>query len=168
MYSDSWIHGGFTIKLWFLVKTKWWEEQRSPQNTRLQADNLCTGGLNMGILPPGFAMQRHILINAILFVAYMLNLPLTMQKPHYRSQRAWKWSLILAHDSRPICRTPTYFVVPLHLDPINRDTSRVHYNASTTNGEHAINVEKLCQGKVILHHPQFVHWLTSLWSAIVT
>ena len=145
MYSDSWINGGLTMKLWSLVKTKWWVEQRSPQNTRLQADYLCTGGLNFGILPPGFAMQRHILINVIIFVVYMLNLPLTMQKPHYCSQRAGKWSLILAHDSRPICRTPTYFAEPL-LGP-----HQPRYIESTRYQCREIMSGK---GKVIFHYPQ--------------
>ena len=36
----------------------------------------------------------------MIFVAYELNLPLNMEKPHYRSQRAGEWSLIWAHDSQ--------------------------------------------------------------------
>ena len=36
-----------------------------------------------------------------------------MEKPHYRSQRAGEWSLIWAHDSRPIYRALTYIAVPL-------------------------------------------------------
>ena len=58
-------------------------------------------------------MQRQILINVIVFVAYVLNLPLNTLRPHYRSQRAGKWSLILAHDRRPIYHAPTYIAVPL-------------------------------------------------------
>ena len=42
-----------------------------------------------------------------------VNLPLNIQKLHYRLQRAGKWSLILAYDSRLIYRAPTYIVVPL-------------------------------------------------------
>ena len=49
----------------------------------------------------------------MIFVAYELNLPLNMEKPHYRSQRAGEWSLIWAHDSRPIYRALTYIAVPL-------------------------------------------------------
>ena len=49
----------------------------------------------------------------MIFVAYELNLPLNMEKPHYRSQRTGEWSLIWAHDSRPIYRTLTYIAVPL-------------------------------------------------------
>ena len=49
----------------------------------------------------------------MIFVAYELNLPLNMEKPNYRSQRASEWSLIWAHDSRPIYRALTYIAVPL-------------------------------------------------------
>ena len=49
----------------------------------------------------------------MIFVAYELNLPLNMEKPHYCSQRAGEWSLIWAHDSRPIYRALTYIAVPL-------------------------------------------------------
>ena len=49
----------------------------------------------------------------MIFVAYELNLPLNMEKPHYRSQRAGEWGLIWAHDSRPIYRALTYIAVPL-------------------------------------------------------
>ena len=59
-----------------------------------------------------FVLQHHILISVITFVAYELNLPLNMEKPHYRSQLASKWSLILAHDSRPIYHALTYIAVP--------------------------------------------------------
>ena len=58
-------------------------------------------------------MQHQILINVIIFVAYVLNLPLNTQRSHSRSQRAGKGSLILAHDRRPIYRAPTYIAVPL-------------------------------------------------------
>ena len=58
-------------------------------------------------------MQHQILINVIIFVAYVLNLPLNIQRSHSHSQRAGKWSLILAHDRRPIYRAPTYIAVPL-------------------------------------------------------
>ena len=61
----------------------------------------------------GFVMQHQILINIIIFVAYVLNLPLNTQRSHSRSHRARKWSLILAHDRRPIYRAPTYIAVPL-------------------------------------------------------
>ena len=49
----------------------------------------------------------------MIFVAYELNLPLNMEKPHYHSQRAGEWSLIWAHDSRPIYHALTYIAVPL-------------------------------------------------------
>ena len=49
----------------------------------------------------------------MIFVAYELNLPLNMEKPHYRSQSAGEWSLIWAHDSRRIYRSLTYIAVPL-------------------------------------------------------
>ena len=58
-------------------------------------------------------MQHQILINVIIFVAYVLNLLLNTQRSHSRSQRAGKWSLILAHYRRPIYRAPTYIAVPL-------------------------------------------------------
>ena len=58
-------------------------------------------------------MQHQILINVIIFVAYVLNLLLNTQRSHSRSQRAGIWSLILAHDRRPIYRAPTYIAVPL-------------------------------------------------------
>ena len=58
-------------------------------------------------------MQHQILINVIIFVAYVLNLPLNTQRSHSRSQRPGKRSLILAHDRRPIYRAPTYIAVPL-------------------------------------------------------
>ena len=74
---------------------------------------LCTNSFNLEILPQGFVMQRLILINVNTFVAYMLNLPLNTQRPHYFSQRAGKWSLTLAHDKRLIYRAPTYIAVPL-------------------------------------------------------
>ena len=95
------------------MKTKWRVGQWSPYNTWLQVYYLCTEGFNLEILPCGFAMQHQILINVIIYIAYMLNLPLNTQTPHHHSQRAGKWSLILAHDSRPIYRAPTYIAVPL-------------------------------------------------------
>ena len=58
-------------------------------------------------------LQRHILMSVIIFIAYELNLPLNMEKPHYHSQGAGEWSLILAHVSRPIYRALTYIAVPL-------------------------------------------------------
>ena len=58
-------------------------------------------------------MQHQILINVIISVAYVLNLLLNTQRSLSRSQRAEKWSLILAHDRRPIYRAPTYIAVPL-------------------------------------------------------
>ena len=79
----------------------------------LQVDFLCTDDFYLEILPCGFVMQRQIMINVIILVAYMLNLLLNMQKPHYYSQRARKWSLILAYDSRLIYCAPTYIAVPL-------------------------------------------------------
>ena len=38
-------------------------------------------------------MQRQILINVMIFFAYVLNLPLNTQRPHHRSQRAGKLGL---------------------------------------------------------------------------
>ena len=101
------------LQLWFLVKTKWRVGQRSPENACFQVDYLCTYGFNLENLRHGFEMQCQILINVIIFVAYMLNLPLNTQKPHYCSWHARKWSLIVAHDSRLIYRAPTYIAVPL-------------------------------------------------------
>ena len=49
----------------------------------------------------------------MIFVAYELNLPLNMEKPHYRSQRTGEWGLIWARDSRLIYRALTYIAVPL-------------------------------------------------------
>ena len=95
------------------MKTKWRVEQWSPQNTWLQVAFLCTDGFNLEILPCGFGMQHQIMINVIILVAYMLNLPLNMQKPHYYSQCARKWSLISAYDSCLIYCAPTYIAVPL-------------------------------------------------------
>ena len=48
-----------------------------------------------------FLLQRQLLINDMIFVAYELNLLLNIEKPHYRSQRAGEWSLIWALDSPP-------------------------------------------------------------------
>ena len=103
----------YELRLWSLVKTKWREEQWSLQNTWLQVAYLCTDGFNLEILPCSFVMQHEILINVTIFVAYVPNLPLNTKRPYYRSQRVGKWSLILAHDSRPIIRTLTYIAVPL-------------------------------------------------------
>ena len=96
-----------------MVKTKWRVGQRSPQSTWLQVDYLCTNGFNLEVLSRGFVIQRQILIIVIIFIAYVLNLPRNMQKPHYHSQRARKWSLILAHDGRLLYHAPTYITVPL-------------------------------------------------------
>ena len=60
-----------------------------------------------------FVLQRPLLISDMIFVAYELNLPLNMEKPHYRSQRAGEWSLIWAHDSHLIYRALTNIAVPL-------------------------------------------------------
>ena len=60
--------------------------------------------LSFGNSTTRFVLQRQLLISDMIFVAYELNLPLNMEKPHYRSQRAGEWSLIWAHDSRPIYR----------------------------------------------------------------
>ena len=60
-----------------------------------------------------FVLQRQLLISDMIFVAYELNLPLNMEKPPYHSQRAGEWSLIWAHDSRPIYHALTYIAVPL-------------------------------------------------------
>ena len=78
---------------------------------------LCTDGFNSEIIPRG-RMQRQILINVNIFVAYVLNLPLNAQRPHYRPKRAGKWNLILAQHRRPIYRQC--------LDPTNREISRIH------------------------------------------
>ena len=70
---------------------------------------LCTAGFNLEILPRDFVKQHQFLINVNIFVAYVLNLPLNTHRPHCRSQRAGKWSLILAL----IYHVPTYIAVPL-------------------------------------------------------
>ena len=95
------------------------------KNEWLQVDYLCQDGFNSENLPNGFVMQHQILINVIIFVAYVLNLPLNTQRSHSRSQRAgngaWFW---LMTDAR-------YIALPLisryHcLDPTNRDISGLH------------------------------------------
>ena len=53
-------------------------------------------------------MQDQILINVTLLIAYVLNLPLNTQRPHYHSICAGEWSLIWAHDSRLINRAHLY------------------------------------------------------------
>ena len=118
MYPDSWIYRGFMSCNFDLCQRLWWKENGGWDNdlhkkTWLKVDYLCTDGFNWEILPRGFVMQCHILKNVIIFVAYVLNLPLNTHRPHYRSQRAGKWSLILAHDRHPIYRAPTYIAVPL-------------------------------------------------------
>ena len=60
-----------------------------------------------------FYVRQHILISVIIFVAYKFSLPLNMEKPHYRSQRAGEWSLIRVDVSRPIYRPLTYIAVAL-------------------------------------------------------
>ena len=95
------------------MKTKWRAWQRSPQNTWLQVDYLCTDGFYFGKFTTRFVLQCQLLISDMIFVAYELNLPLNMEKPHYRSQRAGEWGLIWAHDSRPIYRALTYIAVSL-------------------------------------------------------
>ena len=114
MYPGSWIYRGFTgcnFDLWW--KQNGGEVNDLHKNECLQVDYLCQDGFNSEILPNGFVMQHQILINVIIFVAYVLNLLLNTQRSHCRSQRAGKWSLILAHDRRPIYRAPTYIAVPL-------------------------------------------------------
>ena len=63
------------------------------QNTWLQVAHLCTDCFNLEILPRGFVMQRQILINVIIFFAYVLYLPLNTQRPDHRSQHAGKLGL---------------------------------------------------------------------------
>ena len=114
MYPDSWMYRGFTGCNFDL----WWKQNGGQvndlhKNEWLQVEYLCQDGFNSENLPNGFVMQHQILINVIIFVAYVLNLPLNTQRSHSRSQRAGKWSLILAHDRRPIYRAPTYIAVPL-------------------------------------------------------
>ena len=65
------------------------------------------------LMSSNFIMLCQLLISNMIFVAYELNLPLNMEKPHYGSQPAGEWSLIWAHDSRPIYRALTYIAVPL-------------------------------------------------------
>ena len=70
-------------------------------------------------------MQRQILINVMIFIAYALNLPLNTQRPHHRSHR-WKtlpgfWLMAVAR----------YIALPLisrylSMDPTNRDISGLH------------------------------------------
>ena len=93
LFSAVRASGGYPGNVWSLLKTKWWVGQRSMQNTWLQVAYSCTDGFNLEILPRGFVMQRQILINVIIFIAYMLNLPLNTQRPYHRSQRAGKLGL---------------------------------------------------------------------------
>ena len=79
-------------------------------------------------------MQHQILINIIIFVAYVLKLLLNTQRSHSRSQRAGKWSLILAHDRRPIYRAPTYIAVPLLGPHRPRYIGLTLYNSISTFG----------------------------------
>ena len=60
-----------------------------------------------------FCSATSNLLNVIIFVVCVLNLLLNMPKPHYRSQRAVEWSVILAHDSHLVYRVLTYIAVPL-------------------------------------------------------
>ena len=83
----------YELQLWSLLKTKWRVGQRSTQNTWLQVTYFCTDGFNLEILPCGLVMQRQIVINVIIFVAYMLHLPLNTHRPFHRSQRTGKLGL---------------------------------------------------------------------------
>ena len=92
-----------------LLKTKWRVGQRSTQNTWLLVAYLCTDGFNLEILPRGFVMQSQILINVIIFVAYVLNLPLNTQRPYHRSQPAGKLGLNFGSWQSPdISRSQLY------------------------------------------------------------
>ena len=81
MYTDSYI----TV-LWVATsifgETKWQVGQRSPQNTWLQVDYLCTDGFNSEILSHEFVIQCQTLINIIIFVVSVLNLLLNTKKKH--------------------------------------------------------------------------------------
>ena len=90
----------YEFQLWSLVKTRWRIGHWS-QNTWLQVAYLCTDIFNLVILPRDFVMQRQILINVVIFVACVLNLLLNPQRPHYRWQRAGKWSLIFGSWQSP-------------------------------------------------------------------
>ena len=83
-----------------------------------------------------FVLQRQLLISDMIFVAYELNLPLNMEKSHYRSQRAVEWSLISAHDSRPIYRALTYITVPLLGPHQTRYIRLTLYNTLRTPNSH--------------------------------
>ena len=114
MYPDSWIYCSFTSCNFDL----WWKQNGGQDNdlrktTCFKLIFLCTDGFNSEILLRNFVMQCKILINVNIFIAYLLTLSLNTQRPHYRSQCAGKWNLILAHDSRPIYRASTYIAVPL-------------------------------------------------------
>ena len=85
---------GFTSRNFDLCwKQKWRVGQRSTQNTWLLVAYLYTDGFNLEIVTCGFVMQRQILINVIIFVAFVLNLPLNTQRPYHHSQLAGKLGL---------------------------------------------------------------------------
>ena len=129
MYTDSWIYHGFTSCNFDLCQRLWWKQNDGWGNdlrkkTWLQVDYLCTDGFNSEILPRGFVLQCQILKNVI-FVAYVLNLPLKHIGPiiahNALENGAWFW---LVTDAR-------YIALPLisryhRLDPTNHDISRVH------------------------------------------
>ena len=60
---------------------------RTPISAKYMASSwfLCIDGFYLEILPSSFVMQRQILINAIIFLAYVLDLALNTHKHHYRS-----------------------------------------------------------------------------------
>ena len=82
---------------------------RTTISTKTHGFKLIIYAKNSENLPNGFVMQRQILINVIMFVAYMLNLPLNTQRSHSRSQRAGKREPDLASWQTPdISRSHLY------------------------------------------------------------
>ena len=134
MYPDSWIYRGFkscNFDIWWKQNGGYYNDLRKKTFYGFQVDYLCQDGFNSENLPNGFVMQRQILINVIIFVAYVLNLCRETHKGPIIAQNAlengaWFW---LMTDAR-------YIALPLisryHcLDPTNRDISRVHCSLLT-------------------------------------
>ena len=114
MYPDSWIYCGFkscNFDLWW--KQNGWHDSDLRKINGIKLTIYAQTAFKFGNSKTGFVLQQHILISVIIFVAYELNLPLNMEKPHYRSQRTGEWSLILAHVRRLIYLALTYITVPL-------------------------------------------------------
>ena len=94
------------------MKTKWRAWQRSPQNTWLQVDYLCTDGFNLEILQCGlsatstFDKWHDIRCLRAEFTAKHGKAPSSLTT-RWWMEPGW------AHDSRPIYLALTYIVVPL-------------------------------------------------------